>query len=258
MSTHPQALRIVITDDEGPARSRLKELLEDCAATFPLELVGEATNGEELIELLAEQEVDLVLLDIRMPGIDGLEAARHIQKLSDPPKIIFTTAYDAHAVQAFELHAVDYLMKPIRLKRLHDALVRARSLTPLRLDVLKEIAPEPRSHLSVQERGRVVLIPVSEILYLRAELKYVSIRTREREHLLEESLTRLEQEFSSRFIRIHRSYLVATAHLAGFEKEGVENGGEGKWVAVLKNFDERLPVSRRQAHVVREFGKSLL
>lgn len=256
MSAEPQTLRVIITDDEAPARSRLRELLQDCSESLPLEVVGEAANGRELLEHLEEQDADVVLLDIRMPEMDGLEAARHMQKLAESPKIIFTTAYDAHAVQAFELHAVDYLMKPIRGRRLLDALLRVRSMLPLRPEVLKEIAPEPRSYLSVQERGRIVLIPVSEILYLRAELKYVSIRTREKEHLLEESLTRLEQEFASRFIRIHRSYLVATAHLAGFEKTGNETGGEGKWEAVFKNFDERLPVSRRQAHVVREFGKS--
>ncbi len=254
--SHPQSLRVVVVDDEAPARSRMRDLLQDCAATLPIELVGEAANGRELIELLQEREADLVLLDIRMPEMDGLEAAQHLQKLSDPPKIIFTTAFDAYAVKAFELHAVDYLLKPIRLRRLFDAVTRARALTPLRLDVLKELSPEARTHLSVQERGRVILVPVPDILYLRAELKYVSIRTREREFLLEESLTRLEQEFASRFVRIHRSCLVAKAHLAGFEKAAED--GEGGWLALLTGLDEKLPVSRRQAHVVREFGKSLL
>lgn len=256
MSQHPQSLRVVITDDEAPARSRMRDLLQDCAATLPIELVGEAANGRELIELLQEREADLVLLDIRMPEMDGLEAAQHLQKLPEPPKIIFTTAFDAYAVKAFELHAVDYLLKPIRLRRLFDAVSRARALTPLRLDVLKELTPEARTHLSVQERGRVILVPVPEIVYLRAELKYVSIRTRERELLMEESLSRLEQEFADTFVRIHRSCLVAKAHLAGFEKAAED--GEGGWVAVLKGVDEKLPVSRRQAHVVREFGKSLL
>jgi two-component system response regulator AlgR len=256
VSQHPQSLRVVITDDEAPARSRMRDLLQDCAATLPIELVGEAANGRELIELLQEREADLVLLDIRMPEMDGLEAAQHLQKLPEPPKIIFTTAFDAYAVKAFELHAVDYLLKPIRLRRLFDAVSRARALTPLRLDVLKELTPEARTHLSVQERGRVILVPVPEIVYLRAELKYVSIRTRERELLMEESLSRLEQEFADTFVRIHRSCLVAKAHLAGFEKAAED--GEGGWVAVLKGVDEKLPVSRRQAHVVREFGKSLL
>jgi two-component system response regulator AlgR len=254
--THPQALRVVVCDDEAPARSRMRELLEDCAATLPLELVGEAANGLELLALLQDREADLVLLDIRMPGMDGLEAAGHLAKLEDPPKVIFATAFDAHAVKAFELHAVDYLLKPIRLRRLFDALTRARALTPLRLDVLRDIAPEPRTHFSVPERGRVVLVPVPEILFLRAELKYVTIRTARGEHLLEESLTRLEQEFSTSFIRIHRSYLVAKRHLAGFERAG--EASEGGWVALVKGLEEPLPVSRRQAHVVREFGRTLL
>lgn len=254
--SHPQALRVVVCDDEAPARARLRELLEDCAATLPIELVGEVRNGVELLDLLQERETDLVLLDIRMPGMDGLEAAGHLARLDDPPKVIFATAFDAHAVKAFELHAVDYLLKPIRLRRLFEALTRARALTPLRLDVLRDLAPEPRTHLSVHERGRVVLVPVPEILFLRAELKYVAIRTAAREYLLEESLTRLEQEFAAAFIRIHRNCLVARRHLTGFERSG--EGAEGGWTAVLKGLDERLPVSRRQAHVVREFGRALL
>jgi two-component system response regulator AlgR len=174
--------------------------------------------------------------------------------MSDPPSIIFTTAYDAYALQAFELHAVDYLVKPIRLRRLHDALSRVRSITPLRLDVLQQIAPEPRKHLSVQERGRVVLVPVDKIIYMRAELKYVTIRTAEREFLLEESLTRLEQEFRERFVRIHRSCLVAREFVEAFER-GSEESGDSGWVVKLRGLDEKLPVSRRQQHVIKEFGR---
>jgi two-component system, LytTR family, response regulator AlgR len=254
MNKHGQALRVVIVDDEAPARSRIRDLLEDCAASFALEIVGEAANGRALIELLQRTPADLVLLDIRMPEMDGLEAAQHMQKFSDPPSIIFTTAYDAHALKAFELHAVDYLLKPIRLRRLFDALARVRSITPLSLDVLQDIAPEARRHLSVQERGRVVLVPVDKILFMRAELKYVTIRTAEREHLLEESLTRLEQEFREKFVRIHRSCLVHRDHIESFERGG-EEGGESGWVVKLRGLDERLPVSRRQQHVMKEFGR---
>jgi two-component system response regulator AlgR len=168
--------------------------------------------------------------------------------------VIFTTAYDAYALKAFELHAVDYLLKPIRLRRLHDALTRVRSITPLSLDVLQQLTPEARRHLSVQERGRLVLVPVDKILFMRAELKYVTIRTAEREHLLEESLTRLEQEFHEKFVRIHRSCLVARDHIESFERGG-EEGGESGWVVKLRGLDERLPVSRRQQHVMKEFGR---
>jgi len=254
---HPQALKVVIVDDEAPARSRVRDLLEDCASSFPIELVGEAASGRELLALLGTRPADVVLLDIRMPEMDGLEAARHLLKLPEPPSVIFTTAYNDHALQAFELHAVDYLVKPIRLRRLHDALTRARAITPLRLDVLQRITPEPRQHLSVQERGKVMLIAVSDIRYLRAELKYVTVRTAAKEHLVEESLSRLEQEFAEQFVRIHRSCLVARAHVVGFEKEAAE-AGESHWVVILNGLDEKIPVSRRLQHIVKEFGKSLL
>ncbi|PWT74257.1 MAG: DNA-binding response regulator [Proteobacteria bacterium] len=254
MSKHSQALRVVIADDEAPARSRIRDLLEDCAATLALEVIGEAATGKALVDLLQRARADVVLLDIRMPEMDGVEAAQHILKMADPPSIIFTTAYDAYALQAFELHAVDYLVKPIRLRRLHDALSRVRSLTPLRLDVLQQIAPEPRKHLSVQERGRVILVPVDKIIYMRAELKYVTIRTVERDFLLEESLTRLEQEFRERFVRIHRSCLVARDFVDSFER-GTEETGDSGWMVRLRGLDERLPVSRRQQYVIKEFGR---
>jgi two-component system response regulator AlgR len=138
---------------------------------------------------------------------------------------------------------------------LHDALTRARAITPLRLDVLQRIAPEPRKHLSVQERGRVTLIAVPDIRYLRAELKYVTVRTATAEHLAEESLARLEQEFAERFVRIHRSCLVAREHIVGFEKEAAE--GESRWAVIIDGIDEKLPVSRRQQHIVREIGRNL-
>jgi two-component system response regulator AlgR len=250
-----QALRVVIADDEAPARSRLRDLLEDCAASMALELVGDAANGRALLELLENTAADVVLLDIRMPEMDGIEVAQHLQKLPDPPNVIFTTAYDSYALQAFELHAVDYLLKPIRLRRLYDALSRVRTITPLSLDVLQKLTPEPRRHVLVQERGRVILVPVDKILYLRAELKYVTIRTVEREYLLEESLTRLEQEFAERFVRIHRSCLVARDYVESFERQS-EGETEGQWAVKLRGLDERLPVSRRQQHVIKEFGRT--
>jgi len=179
-----------------------------------------------------------------------------MQRLDDPPAVIFTTAYDAYALKAFEVHAVDYLVKPIRLNRLFAALSRVRSITPLRLDVLRELKPEARTHLSVNERGRIHLIPVGEIVFLKAELKYVTVRTPEREFLLEESLAKLEQEFLGRFVRIHRNCLVAKDAIRGFDRE-TEPDGEGHWVVVLKDLAEKLAVSRRQQHIVREFGKTL-
>lgn len=246
-------LTVFIVDDETPARSRLKELLADCDAQFPLQLVGEAANGREALDKLAETPAEVVLMDIRMPQMDGIELARHLNKLDHPPVIIFTTAYDSYAIQAFEQRAIDYLLKPIRLGRLFDALSRARDMVPIRTEVLRELTPEPRSNLSAHERGRVLLIPIDQVLYLRAELKYVTVRTLEREYLIEESLTALEKEYSARFVRIHRNCLVAKNAIAGFEKGGEE--GESGWLMILEGLEERLPISRRQMNVVKEYGK---
>ena len=248
-------LRIAVTDDEAPARSRLKDLLEDVAEMLPLELLVEAENGRRLLDLIVKQPVDVVLMDIRMPEMDGLETAQHLHKLDEPPHVIFTTAYDDYAISAFELHAIDYLVKPIRLRRLHDALARTRSITRVSLDVLNEVAHDARTHLSAQERGKVFLVPVSDIRYLRAELKYVTIRTADREILLEESLSRLEQEFTERFVRIHRNCLVAKEYIEAFEKEAID-GSDARWVVRVRDLDETLAVSRRQQHIIRQLGKN--
>lgn len=247
-------LRIAVTDDEAPARNRIKDLLEDVSEMLPLELVGEAENGRKLLELLDKRPVDVVLMDIRMPDMDGLEAARHLQKLDEPPHVIFTTAYDDYAISAFELHAIDYLVKPIRLRRLHDALARARSITRVSLDVLSEIAPTARTHLSVQERGKIVLVPVKDIRFLRAELKYVTIRIAEREILLEESLSSLEEEFADQFVRIHRNCLVAKQYIEMFEREEVD-GADPRWVVRVRDVASALAVSRRQQAIVKQLWK---
>ena len=248
-------LRVVIVDDEAPARSRLRYLLADCAATLPLEIAGEAASGPQALEMAARERADVVLLDIRMPGMDGIETAQHLRKLEHPPAIIFTTAYDAYAVKAFEVHAIDYLLKPIRAARLLEALTMARTARVPKLpmaDALAEIRRTPRTSLSASERGRVHLIPVADILYLKAELKYVTVRTRLREYLVEESLTRLEEEFGERFVRAHRSCLVARAAIRGFER-GAD--GDGHWDVLLNGCDERMAVSRRQQHIVRDISK---
>jgi two-component system, LytTR family, response regulator AlgR len=254
--TADRPLRVLIVDDEAPARNRIRDLLSDCALKMPIEIAGEAENGKRALAMLPECEADVVLLDVRMPEMDGLEAAQHLQKLDEPPTVIFTTAYDGYALKAFEVHAVDYLVKPIRLGRLYDALSRARTITPLRLDALRELKPEARTHLSVNERGRIHLIPVADIAFLKADLKYVTVRTTECEYLIEESLARLEQEFLGRFVRVHRNCLVAKDAISGFER-ATGDDGEGNWLVVMKNIAEKLAVSRRQQHIVREFGKIL-
>jgi two-component system response regulator AlgR len=246
-------VRVVLADDQPLVRVGLRVLIADHP---DLVIVGEAGTGAEAVQVVGETHPDVVVMDIRMPDMDGIETAQHIQKLDEPPAVIFTTAYDAYALKAFEVHAIDYLLKPIRLARLLEALARARSVVPLRLEVLREMKPDARSHLSVNERGRIHLIPIAEIVFLKAELKYVTVRTAEREFLLEESLARLEQEFFGRFVRVHRNCLVAKDAIRGFER-AVDADGEGHWVVVLNQVAEKIDVSRRQQHIVRELGRVL-
>lgn len=254
MSTIELALRVFIVDDEPPARNRLRDLLHDCSEQLALEVVGEAGNGQEALDKLIETPVDVVLLDIRMPQMDGIELAQHLNRLPKPPVIIFTTAYDTYAIKAFELHAIDYLLKPIRLGRLFEALTRARAAVPVQTEVLRDLLPEPRKFLSIHERGKIHLVPIEQVLFLRAELKYVTVRTAEHEYLLEESLTALEKEFAARFVRVHRNCLVAKDEIEGFEKGGGEEGEGSGWMVKLKGLDELLPISRRQQHIVKEFS----
>ena len=242
-------LKILIADDETPARNRLRELLADIT---DVSVAGEAKNGKEAVELATDCIPDLVLLDIRMPQMDGIEAAQHLQKLSPPPAIIFTTAFDAYAMQAFDMSAVDYLLKPIRLERLQTAINKARALLPAQLAALKPLQPQ-RTYFSVIERGRVILVPVDDVVYLRAELKYITLRTKDREYLIEESLTSIEQEFGECFLRLHRNCLVAQASILGYEKRHMGDS-ESHWVVLLKDLPETIAVSRRQQHVLRDLG----
>ena len=248
-----EPLRLLIVDDEAPARARLRDLLADCAGEIAHEIVGEAGNGREALDLIAATPVDVVLLDIRMPEIDGIELAQHLQKLPQPPSVIFTTAYDVYAIRAFEVHAIDYLLKPIRAARLKDALLRARSARAPGIDALRSASNRPPAFLSAQERGRIHLVPIDDVIYLKAELKYVTVRTAQREYLIEDALARLEQDYPERFVRVHRNCLIARTAVRGFERAGSE--GETHWVAVLSGCDEKIPVSRRHNHVVRELSK---
>ena len=249
-------LALLIVDDEAPARARLRDLLADLASEVPHLLVGEAADGRAALARLSapdEHRVDVVLIDIRMPGMDGIELARHLLGMAQPPSIIFVTAYDTYAVQAFELNAVDYLVKPVRAARLADALRKVRRSPVVDAERLAQVAHQAgsvRTHLACHERGRLLLIPLGDVLYLKADLKYVAARTAEREYLLDESLAQLEDEFGERFIRLHRSALAAREAIVGFEKGAAEDG-EPAWQAILRGIPERLPVSRRQWSQVR-------
>jgi two-component system response regulator AlgR len=242
-------LRLLIVDDEAPARRRLREVLEDCGQGLALQVVGEADNGMDALEHAEREKPDAVLLDIRMPGMDGIEVAQHMQKLAHTPAVIFTTAYDNYACQAFEVNAVDYLMKPVRAERLAAALAKARHLNLTMLDALRQAHPKARSHLSLSEKGRLKLVPVADILFFKAELKYVTVRTAEHEYLLEESLVKLEAEFREQFLRIHRNCLVARDKI---DQIGKTHGSEEGHYVRLHGLGEALQVSRRQYSQIRE------
>jgi two-component system, LytTR family, response regulator AlgR len=241
-------LKIFIADDEDPARERLKVLLGDIAAEVATSVVGEARHGVEAIERVPPSGAQVLLLDIHMPGMGGLEVARHLGALGEPPRIIFVTAHDRHAIEAFELNALDYLLKPVRAERLAAAL---RKASIPESEKLAKAADAPREYLSVAERNRILLLPVRDIVFLRAEQKYVTVRTKSREHLVEDSLITLEREFASRFVRIHRNCLVARAAIRGFERAPGEED-EPRWLVVLDGVEERLPVSRRQWPLLRD------
>ena len=249
------ALRVFIADDEAPARERLKELLADIAAELPTEVVGEAPNGLEAVARLPGSGAQLLLLDIEMPGMGGLEVARHLAGLPAGPAVVFVTAHDRHAVEAFELNALDYLVKPVRAARLAAALKKAAAAGPPPRQQLARAAARPREYLSVAERNRIVLVPVRDIVYLRAELKYVTLRTRAGEHLIEEPLVALEREFAQAFVRVHRNCLVAKSAVRGFERGAAGGDEEAHWNVVLDGVPERLPVSRRQWSEVRALAK---
>ena len=253
------ALRVLIVDDEALARRRLRDVLSDNAAALAVEIVGEAANGKEALEQLHATQPQVLLLDIRMPEMDGIETAEHLLTLEHAPAVIFTTAYDDYAIKAFEVNAIDYLLKPIRPERLIAALQKAKAIGAQPMEALKSAAGKARTHLAIGDRGRIILVPVNEIAFLKAELKYVTVRTIEKEYLLEESLIKLEQEFAGLFVRLHRNCLVARAFIESFERadfapEEGESSGSG-WVTHIRGLAERLPVSRRQQHIIREFKR---
>ncbi len=243
-------MKLLIVDDETLARDRLAAMvagLHDC------QVVGEAGNGREAVEKAEALSADTLLLDIAMPVMDGLEAARHLARLDSPPAIIFCTAFDEHALAAFDAAAIDYLVKPVRRERLLEALERARrhraGASPP-----KVLAPanRQRSHLSARLRGNLRLIPIEDIHYLQAEEKYVAVHHSRGEDLIEESLKSLEQEFPERFLRIHRNCLIASEEILELRRLP-----DGQVQAVLRHGKEPLEVSRRCLPALRDRLKRL-
>jgi two-component system response regulator AlgR len=236
--------RLLVVDDEPLARERLRQLLAEPGND---DVIGEAASGLEALTACATLQPDIVLLDIRMPDMDGLEAARHLAQLPRPPAVIFTTAYDEHALAAFETHAVDYLLKPVRRERLQTALRRARLLTAPGLASLAQVRGNaPRTHFSACSKGSLRLVPLSDVLYLQADQGYVTVRHRQGELLIEDSLRALENEFGADFLRVHRNTLVAVAQVAGLERDA-----DGNFSILLRDRPELLPVSRRLVSDVR-------
>ena len=239
-------LKVLIVDDEALARSRLRTLLGDCVAPTA-RVAAEAADAVQAVSALQRDSFDAVLLDIGMPGLDGMALARVIATLPQPPAVVFVTAHLHHAVQAFELEAVDYLTKPVRLERLQQALQKVERL----LQSGRALQPDvPGEMLIIQDRGRTERVPLAEVLYLKAELKYITVRTASRSYILDGSLNELEERHSAQFMRIHRNALIARRAVRALEKHFDPEEGEG-WAVRLNGIDELLVVSRRQLSAVR-------
>src|SRR5262245_26220143 len=239
-------LRVLIVDDEPPARERLRSLLEEIGN---VDIAGEAGNGEQALKLTVDLTPDVVLLDVRMPGMDGIEAARQMNSLVEPPAVIFATAYDEYAVNAFDAQAVGYLLKPIRKEKLAAALTQAGRLTRPQLQRIAASAegPPKRTHIAARHREGLRLIPMEEVLFFFADQKYTTVRHAKGEDLIEDSLRSLEEEFGSAFVRIHRNALINVRYL-----EGIDRNAEGQYAVRLRGHDAPLQVSRRMASELRE------
>ena len=256
---HPDPLRVLVVDDEELARMRLKSLVNECAEPR-VSVVGEAANAAQALVWLTTRHCDLVLLDVQMPGRDGTQLAAELRLRNPAPAVVFVTAHAEHALKAFDLDAIDYLTKPVKRERLQAALRRVAqriaapaAAAPVPADLVKA---EDGPAIIVSDRGRVIRVPVSEVLYLKAELKYVTLRTAEHTHVLDDSLAELEQRLGDRFLRVHRNALVAKRAVRALEKraiagESVEEGYEG-WGVCIAPVGEWLAVSRRQVAAVRE------
>ena len=237
-------MRIVIADDEPLARERLRGLLADEPG---VQVIAEAGDGHATLHACAEHHPDMVLLDISMPGIDGLETARHLAAFEPRPAVVFCTAYDSHALSAFEAQAIDYLVKPVRPERLSAALERVRTFAAGRALHVEHEDGQKRTHLCARLRGSLRLIPVEDIHYLHAEEKYVVVHHARGEDLIEESLKSLETEFAERFVRIHRNCLVARTEIIELRR-----AGDGHTQAVLRHGAHPLEVSRRCVSQLRD------
>jgi len=249
-------MRILVCDDETLARDRLVRLLRDVP---DCEVVGEAENGRDALDKVAVLEPDLVLLDIRMPVMDGIACAEGLSRLDNPPAVIFITAFDEHALAAFQVEAIGYLLKPVRREQLNEALARAARINRAQLQQIRdkttqptESHPETRQHITARTHRGMELIPISEVYYFLADQKYVTVRHTRGEILIDETLKDLEEEFGYRFLRVHRNALLALQYL-----DGLEVNAAGQTFVRFRGIPEKLLVSRRHLPQLREKMQSL-
>lgn len=239
-------MNVLIVDDEPPARERLRDLLNRLP---DYQSCGEASNGAEALRLATRDPPDIVLLDIQMPGLDGLETARQMALLDQPPAIIFVTAYGEYALDAFDAHAVAYLLKPVRLERLEQALVSASRINRAQLSSLATVRTGTgRTHIRVRLGQRLALIPLADVFYFQADQKYVTVRHRHGEALIEAPLKTLEDEMKGRVVRVHRNALAMAAQVAGLEKTP-----DGGCALIFHDIPDRLEISRRHLAAIRQF-----
>lgn len=242
-------MKIVIVDDEHLARGRLNRMIQDLD---DYDVVGEAGNGMDAVKLVSETSPDIVLLDIRMPGMDGLEAAQHISGLDEPPAVVFCTAYEEHAIEAFNVQAVGYLLKPVRRDDLDMALRGASRSNKAQLAALRGGDEGRRSHISANTRRGIELVPIDEVRFFQADQKYVTVRHGEGELLIDETLRDLEDEFGDLFVRVHRNCIVAPDFI-----EGLDRDDEGHYQVRFKGIEDVVAISRRHVSGVRRFIRQL-
>jgi len=244
-------LRVLIVDDEELARLRMRSLLADCMEPAA-EVVGEASTAAAALQWLTQHPCDVVLLDIRMPGLDGIQLAQRVRSLPRPPGLVFVTAHAEHAVDAFDLDAIDYLTKPVRRARLQEALTRVAQRLGMAVPAPAAAAVDVQAAIVVNDRGSLARVPLAEVLYLKAELKYVTLRTAQHSYVLDDSLTELEGRLGEDFLRVHRNAIVARGAVRALERRvDPDEGGEG-WAVRVSPTDEWLAVSRRQLSAVRD------
>jgi len=244
-------MKILIVDDELLARQRIADMLADISSKY---IVLEAGNGLDALKLAEQEKPDTVLMDIRMPIMDGIESAFHMATLTPPPAVIFTTAYDEHAVRAFEANAIDYLLKPVRAERLRQSLEKAELINRSLINryMAARETKSARTHLSAISQGKILLIPVQEIQCFKADQKYVTVHWASRQTLIDDPLKELEGEFPETFLRIHRNALVSLTHITALEK-----AGDGTYQVVVRGLDEKLAVSRRHIAAIKQKLKSM-